>query len=71
MCLESISLFRLFIEPLEESMAARIVIVSRACGTGKTSIARLLAKNSTYAHAIHIHTDDFYQYVRKGYMHFG
>ena len=52
-------------------MAARIVIVSRACGTGKTSIARLLAKNSTYAHAIHIHTDDFYQYVRKGYMHFG
>lgn len=49
-------------------MAARIVIVSGACGTGKTSIARLLAKNSTYVYAVHIHTDDFYQYIRKGYV---
>lgn len=49
-------------------MTARIVIVSGACGTGKTSIARLLAKNSTYAYAVHIHTDDFYQYIRKGYI---
>lgn len=49
-------------------MTARIVIVSGACGTGKTSIARLLAKNSTYDYAVHIHTDDFYQYIRKGYI---
>lgn len=48
-------------------MAARIVIVSGACGTGKTSIACLLAKNSTYAYAVHIHTDDFYQYIGRGY----
>lgn len=49
-------------------MIARIVIVSGACGTGKTSIARLLAKNSTYDYTAHIHTDDFYQYIRKGYI---
>lgn len=49
-------------------MTARIVIVSGACGTGKTTIARLLAKNSTYDYAVHIHTDDFYQYIRKGYI---
>lgn len=48
-------------------MAARIVIISGACGTGKTSIAHLLAKNSTYPYAVHLHTDDFYQYIQKGY----
>lgn len=48
-------------------MTARIVIISGACGTGKTSIARLLAKNSACAYAVHIHTDDFYQYIQKGY----
>lgn len=49
-------------------MTARIVIVSGACGTGKTSIACRLAKYSTYACAVHIHSDDFYQYIRKGYV---
>lgn len=49
-------------------MTGRIVIISGACGTGKTSIARLLAKNSSYAYAVHIHTDDFYQYIRNGYI---
>ena len=49
-------------------MAKRIVIVSGACGTGKTSVAHLLAENSANACAVHIHTDDFYQYIRKGYI---
>lgn len=48
-------------------MSARIVVVSGATGTGKTSISRILAENSTYDRAAHIHTDDFYQYIRKGY----
>lgn len=47
---------------------ARIVIISGATGTGKTSISRILAENSTYDRAVHIHTDDFYQYIRKGYI---
>lgn len=49
-------------------MAARIVIVSGACGAGKTSIARALTENSNYQCAVHLHTDDFYQYIRKGYI---
>ncbi len=49
-------------------MAARIVIISGASGTGKSSISRILAENSTYERAVHVHTDDFYQYIRKGYI---
>lgn len=49
-------------------MTARIVIISGACGTGKSSVSRLLAETSVYEHAVHIHTDDFYQYIRKGYI---
>lgn len=49
-------------------MAARIVIISGACGTGKSSSSRLLAEKSPYDCAVHIHSDDFYQYIRKGYI---
>jgi len=49
-------------------MSARIVVISGATGTGKTSISRKLAENSTYDRAVHMHTDDFYQYIRKGYI---
>ena len=49
-------------------MTARIVIISGACGTGKSSVSRLLAETSAYEHAVHIHMDDFYQYIRKGYI---
>ncbi|MEN6327717.1 MAG: AAA family ATPase [Syntrophomonas sp.] len=37
-------------------------------GSGKSSIARRLAENSPYERAVHMHTDDFYQYIRKGYV---
>lgn len=49
-------------------MGEKIVIVSGACGTGKTTISRILAENSACAYAAHMHTDDFYQYIRKGYI---
>lgn len=49
-------------------MPGRIVIVSGATGTGKTSISRLLAEHSACDCAVHIHSDDFYQYIRKGYL---
>lgn len=48
--------------------AARIVMISGACGTGKSSIARVLAEKSTYDCVVHLHTDDFYQHIRKGYI---
>lgn len=50
-------------------MAARIIIISGACGTGKTTISKILAEKSECNLAVHIHTDDYYQYIRKGYMH--
>lgn len=48
--------------------AARIVIVSGPPGAGKSTIARRLAKDSSAAGAVHLHTDDFYAYIRKGYV---
>ena len=52
----------------EDKMEARIVIISGAYGTGKSSSSRLLAEKSPYDCAVHIHSDDFYQYIRKGYI---
>lgn len=46
---------------------ARIVLVSGAPGTGKTSISKILAENAPCDRAVHIHTDDYYQAIRKGY----
>jgi predicted kinase len=45
-----------------------IVIVSGPPGAGKSTVARRLAKGSPRALAAHMHTDDFYVYVRKGYV---
>lgn len=52
----------------DDTISARIVIVSGSPGTGKTSISKILSENSVYNRSVHIHTDDFYQYIRKGYI---
>ncbi|AUX40492.1 hypothetical protein SOCE26_018930 [Sorangium cellulosum] len=46
----------------------RIVIVSGPPGAGKSSLARRLAETSDAATAVHLHTDDFYAYIRKGFI---
>ena len=49
-------------------MLGKIVIISGSPGTGKTSISKKMAENPSNELAVHIHTDDFYQYIRKGYI---
>ena len=47
---------------------ARIVIVSGPPGAGKSTVARALAEGSAEPLAVHLHTDDFYAYIRKGFV---
>ena len=50
-------------------MSARVVIISGPPGTGKTSISKVLAEKSLHDRAVHIQLDDFWQCIRKGYIH--
>ena len=45
-----------------------LVIISGPPGSGKSSIARRLAEQSIYERAVHLHTDDFYRSIRKGFI---
>lgn len=45
-----------------------VVIVSGAPGSGKTTVSRLLAEHSPTARAVHLHADDYYARILKGFI---
>ena len=49
-----------------EKIYGRIVVITGAPGTGKTTTATIIAKESDMEKSVHMHTDDFYHYLRKG-----
>ena len=44
----------------------RIIIITGSPGSGKTTVAKIIAKESDFTKSVHIHTDDFYHYLSKG-----
>ena len=44
----------------------RIIIITGPPGTGKTTAAAVIAKESDLEKSVHMHTDDFYHYLSKG-----
>lgn len=49
-------------------MAQSVILISGPCGCGKTSLSRLLAAAARAPLAVHMHTDDFYESIKKGYI---
>lgn len=46
--------------------SGRIIVITGAPGTGKTTTSAIFAKESTMEKSVHMHTDDFYHYLSKG-----
>lgn len=43
----------------------RIIVITGAPGTGKTTTASAVAKESDLEKSVHMHTDDFYHYLSR------
>ena len=49
-------------------LAGSVVMISGPAGAGKSSVARHLARTSPRERAVHLHTDDFYGAIVKGFI---
>ena len=47
----------------------RIVVITGSPGTGKSTTASLVAKESDMDKSVHMRTDDFYHYLSKVAIH--
>ena len=43
----------------------RIIVITGSPGTGKTTTASIVAKESNMDKSVHMHTDDFFHYLSK------
>ena len=43
-----------------------IIVITGSPGTGKTTTASIVAKESNMDKSVHMHTDDFFHYLSKG-----
>lgn len=44
----------------------RIIVITGSPGTGKSTTASIIAKESNPEKSVHMHTNDFYHYISKG-----
>ncbi len=44
----------------------RIIVITGAPGTGKSTVSAFIAERSDMEKSVHMHTDDFYHYLSKG-----
>lgn len=44
----------------------RIIVITGSPGTGKTTTASIIAKETDMDKSVHMHTDDFYHFLSKG-----